>query len=240
LPGGLRGSLQTSWPIVEVERIPEGWQVTSARGERRTYETLVSTLPIHELVKVWKGAPAELSSMVARLRYNSLINVCIGLHEDRGYPWTALYVPDEKILFHRLSFPKAFSERCVPEGSFSLMAEITANEGDGVWELGDEEILRRTTEQLAQMELIDPASIIYRKVIRFSYGYPVYDLDYRTNVTAMRELVASTGLHLLGRFAQFDYINSDVCIERALDLAGRLGAAGVRDPGAPPAHAPSA
>jgi len=31
-------------------------------------------------------------------------------------------------------------------------------------------------------------------------------------------------LHLLGRFAQFDYINSDVCVERALALADKLRA----------------
>jgi protoporphyrinogen oxidase len=62
----------------------------------------------------------------------------------------------------------------------------------------------------------------YTKVVRFVYGYPVYDLDYRANVTAMRDSVAATGMHLLGRFAQFDYINSDVCIERAIELAATL------------------
>jgi len=41
-------------------------------------------------------------------------------------------------------------------------------------------------------------------------------------VTAMRNAVAATGLHLLGRFAQFDYINSDVCIERAVALSKLL------------------
>ena len=64
-----------------------------------------------------------------------------------------------------------------------------------------------------------------RKVVRFLYGYPVYDLDYRKNVTAMREAVAATGLRLLGRFAQFDYINSDECLRRAKALAERLNAA---------------
>jgi UDP-galactopyranose mutase len=38
----------------------------------------------------------------------------------------------------------------------------------------------------------------------------------------MRESVAATGMQLLGRFAQFDYINSDVCIERALELSATL------------------
>ena len=72
------------------------------------------------------------------------------------------------------------------------------------------------------MGLLDRKTIVYRKVVRFVYGYPVYDLDYRKNVTAMREAVAAAGLRLLGRFAQFDYINSDVCLERAIAMAGEL------------------
>ena len=58
--------------------------------------------------------------------------------------------------------------------------------------------------------------------MRFQYGYPVYDLDYRKNVTTVRESIAATGLRLLGRFAQFDYIDSDVCVERAVALSREL------------------
>ena len=81
---------------------------------------------------------------------------------------------------------------------------------------------------MEKIGFVDRSSIIYRRVVRFVYGYPVYDLDYRKNVTEMRASVAATGLHLLGRFAQFDYINSDVCIERALALASwrRVGSIG--------------
>jgi hypothetical protein len=38
-------------------------------------------------------------------------------------------------------------------------------------------------------------------------------------VKVLRDSVAATGLRLLGRFAQFDYINSDVCVERAIALS---------------------
>jgi len=219
----VRGLLRTNWRVAAVARDGKQWRVTSADGEERTYDTLVSTLPIHELLKVWTDAPEQVHRLVAPLRYNSLINILIGCNEDRGYPYTALYVPDPDLLFHRLSFPKAFSEHCVPAGSSSVMAEITTNEGrDGVWEMTDEQIIERTIAELARTGLVDPSTIVYSKAIRFQYGYPVYDLDYRANVTAMRNAVAATGLHLLGRFAQFDYINSDVCIERALALATNL------------------
>jgi protoporphyrinogen oxidase len=218
----VRGTIRSGWTVASVERDGTDWRVVSTTGEERRYREVVSTLPYHELLKVWKDAPPTAREMAPRLRYNSLINVLLGFEEDRGYPYTALYIPDPEIVFHRLSFPKMFSERCVPAGGSSMMAEITTNAGDGIWELSDEAIIDRVVGELTRMELIDPATITYRKAVRFLYGYPVYDLEYRQNVTAMREAVAQTGLHLLGRFAQFDYINSDVCIERALALANEL------------------
>jgi protoporphyrinogen oxidase len=218
----VRGDIRTSWPVASVEKTGERWRVVSASGEERSYKHLVSTLPIHELLKVWKDAPAAVHETLPPLRYNSLLNVLIGCRTDPGHDYTALYVPDMELLFHRLSFPKAFSEKCVPPGGSSIMAEITANEGDGIWELTDEALIERVVREVESIGFVDPASIVYKRVARFKYGYPVYDLDYRRNVTAMREAVAATGLRILGRFAQFDYINSDVCVERALALAAEL------------------
>jgi protoporphyrinogen oxidase len=218
----VRGDIHTSWPVASVARDGDGWRVVSSSGEERRYRELVSTLPMHELVKIWKDAPAAVHETLAPLRYNSLINVLIGNSSDPGHNYTALYVPDPELLFHRLSFPKAFSEQCVPPGGSSIMAEITANEGDGVWELTDDALLERVLGEVEGIGFVDRASIVYTRVVRFTYGYPVYDLDYRRNVTAMREAVAATGLRLLGRFAQFDYINSDVCVERALQMAAEL------------------
>lgn len=218
----VRGEIHTSWPVASIVRDGEEWRVTSDSGEERRYRTLVSTLPLHELLKVWPEAPAETRELATKLRYNSLINVILGCNVEAGHNYTALYVPDPEIVFHRLSFPQAFGEKCVPPGGSSIMAEITTNEGDGVWELSDEELIERAIADVERIGFVDRGTIVYRRVTRFLYGYPVYDLDYRKNVTAMRASVAATGLHLLGRFAQFDYINSDVCIERALALANEI------------------
>ena len=218
----VRGEIHRSWAVAGIARDGDGWRVTSASGEERHYRTLVSTLPLHELLKVWPEAPAETREVAKKLRYNSLVNICIGSSTDPGHNYTALYVPDPAIIFHRLSFPKAFGEKCVPPGGSSIMAEITTNEGDGIWEMSDEALIERAIADVEKIGFVDRSSIVYKRVVRFLYGYPVYDLDYRKNVTAMRASVAATGLHLLGRFAQFDYINSDVCIERALALAAEL------------------
>jgi protoporphyrinogen oxidase len=220
----VKGHIETGWEVASIRRddANEHWYVMSKSGEERLYHEIISTIPIHDLLEIWPEAPQAAREAAGKLRYNSLINVLLGFNEDRGLPYTAIYVPDPDLIFHRLSFPKAFSERCVPAGSSSLMAEITANEGDGVWEMSEDAVLDRTIADLAKTGLIDPATVSYRRVARFKYGYPVYDLDYRKNVTALRESVRGAGIHLLGRFAEFDYINSDVCVERAMALADTL------------------
>jgi protoporphyrinogen oxidase len=218
----VRGRITTSAPVQEVAHDRGKWMVRTANGEPRTYHTLVSTIPIHELLAAWRDAPQEAREAAAKLRYNSLINVLLGSSNDAGHPYTAVYIPDPAILFHRISFPQNFSERNVPHGGSSVMAEITTNEGDGVYEMNDDQILERTVAELENIGFVNPAKIVYRRVVRFIYGYPVYDLEYRRNVTVLRDAVAATGLRLLGRFAQFDYINSDVCVERALAMASEL------------------
>lgn len=218
----VRGDIRTNVAVTGVEKDGEGWRVETTDGAR-WYRTLINTIPIHELMKVWKDAPDDARSWLARLRYNSLVNVLIGCNSDPGHNYTALYVPDPQILFHRLSFPKAFGSECVPPGGSSIMAEITTNAGeDGVWEMDDETLTEKVIADIARIGFVDPQSIVYKRVARFLYGYPVYDLEYRKNVTEMRNAVARTGLRLLGRFAQFDYINSDVCVERALKMAEEL------------------
>lgn len=213
----VRGKITTSHQVKEISRAGKKWNV-----DGRTYDTLVSTLPIHELLTIWRDAPKEAHEAAGRLRYNSLINVLVGVQAEASHQYTAVYIPDPGIIFHRISFPQAFSPRNVPDGGSAIMAEVTANAGDGVWEMTDDQILERTIRELESVGFVDPAKVVYRRVVRFQYGYPVYDVDYTKNVTALRNAVQATGLRLLGRFAQFDYINSDVCVERALALAPEL------------------
>jgi len=223
------GAMHTSCAVTRIEGAAGAWLV-HAGGRVQRFERLVSTLPIHELSAVWPDFPAAARSALDKLSYNSLLCVLIGLNEDRGYPYTALYVPDPQIPFHRVSFPKNFSSECAPAGSSAMMAEITCAYDDEVWSRSDEDLAGETIEKLVQMGLATAESVSYTRVMRFKYGYPIYDHRYFEQTRQLRQAVAATGLELLGRFAEFEYINSDQCVERALALAHKLsGAQKARD-----------
>ncbi len=210
-----------NFAVDRVEKINDKWLVGGAAGIRE-FDRLICTIPIFHLVRCLDTIPGQVAQAVAGLRYNSLLAVMVGLDSDRLPDYTAVYSPDRTFLPNRIAFPGNFSSRNVPAGKSSLVAEITANRGDGVWEDSDEELADHVISGLAEMNLIDPAHVCFTKVMRSPYAYVVYDLDYLSNISAVRRYADELGITLCGRFAEFEYLNMDGCVERGLSLASRL------------------
>src|SRR5579871_1824479 len=224
LPRALAKRVHKFVPDFSVGRVwkeRDQWCVTNGRTTRR-YDRIVSTIPIQELAQMLSGTPADIQASVNALRYNSLVTVAVGLDTARLPDYTAIYVPDPEMRFHRLSFPAVFSPNNAPAGKSIIEAEITTNPGDGTHELSDEAILEDVIGDLESMELIKRSEVCYSRVLRSKYGYVVQDDNYRKHLKRAKEYFEGVGLPLCGRVAEFEYINMDVCIDRARKLAARL------------------
>src|SRR5262249_12665934 len=116
------------------------WCVSDGKHTRR-YDRLAATIPIQELARAVGGVPDAIIEAVDSLRYNTLITVAIGLSTAKLPDFTAIYVPDPEIRFHRLSFPAVFSPHNAPAGQSIIQAEITTNPGDGTHEMSDYELV---------------------------------------------------------------------------------------------------
>lgn len=82
----------------------------------------------------------------------------------------------------------------------------------------DAELIGQVTETLEKMKIIKKSQIIWSRVYRQPFAYVVYDLGYQENIRVIREFCASIGIPLLGRFAQFEYLNMDGCIRSVMDF----------------------
>ena len=187
---------------------------------------MVSTIPIQELAYALVDTPKEIRAAVDSLRYNSLMTIAVGLDSARLPDYTAIYVPDPEVRFHRLSFPAVFSPHNAPAGKSIIEAEITTNAGDGTHEMSDEEVLADVIGDLEGMQLLRKSEVCYAKVLRTKYGYVVQDDNYRKHLNKAKAYFEGIGIPLCGRVAEFEYINMDVCIDRARKLAARLIEAG--------------
>jgi UDP-galactopyranose mutase len=104
------------------------------------------------------------------------------------------------------------------------VAETTTRPGDAVDRLSDDDFLDLVIGDLDRVGIIRKGDVILRDTRRIGYAYPVYDRDHGKNTAILRRWFESLGIDQLGRFAEFDYINSDECIHRAMKLAERLKA----------------
>ncbi|HSH61114.1 MAG TPA: FAD-dependent oxidoreductase [Acidimicrobiales bacterium] len=211
-----------------VERVGDEWEVSNGEEAHR-FDRLVVSFPIHEAIKCFVDVPEEVQRAVEGLRYNSMRVVLVGVGNETLMDKSAVYIPDPSVVTHRVCFMGFFSDRLVPAGASSLIAEVTTNPGDGIHELSDEELTARVIGDLDRIGILQASDVVVTDVARLTYAYPVYTLDYRQNRAIVHQYFTDQGIDLCGRFAEFDYINSDECLNRAMALADRLNAGQASD-----------
>jgi len=212
-----------NFKVQKVWRDGRHWQVSDGRGAKR-FDRIVSTIPVEELLEALPDVPAAIREGVRGLRYNSLTVVMLGVETAEPLPYTALYVPDPDLPFHRLSFPLNFTDEGAPPGHMAVAAEITTNPGDGFHELGDEEVAKRVIDGLGRMELVKPGQVRFCRVRRTKYAYVVRTFGYREKLSAALAYLNGLGIVSVGRNAEFEYINMDEAVRRALAAVERLDA----------------
>ena len=213
--------IETAFAVRHIRKTAGGWAVSDGKRER-LYDRIVSTLPIVEMSDIVEGTPADVKECAGRLRYNSLMTVTVGIASGHPSDYTAVYVPDPAVVFHRLSFPAVFSPNNAPAGRWLIQAEITGMPGDGTWDLDDAAILERVVSGIESMGLARRSEICYSKVLRAKYGYVVHDFGYRDSLERARNHFEGLGIVLCGRNAEFEYINMDQCVEHAIRAAARI------------------
>jgi len=211
----------TGFRASKVWREGNAWQVSDGRTTK-TYDKLVSTIPVQSLIAALPDVPDDVVDAVQALKFNSLSLIMIGARTDSPPPYTAIYVPETKYLFHRLSFPLNFTDNGAPDGRFAVAAEVTTNAGDGVHEMSDAELTDRVIAGLADMNLLDPGAVEFQEVHREEYAYVVRTFDYSKNLNLALAYLNDLGIVSVGRNAEFEYINMDEATRRALETAKSL------------------
>lgn len=211
------------YDIKSVRKLPDGrWEITDGRSPM-VFDELVSTIPVHELIKVAKfPIPARVRQAVRNLIVNPMYVISLGIRGVDAEQMTAIYFPEEDFLVNRISYPATFSSANAPAGHHSIQAEITCRANSKEWRMSDAEILEHTIAGLEKRGLLKRDTVVLTDVKRSKYSYVVYDSDYEKNVAIIRDWFPRQGIHLVGRFSFFEYINVDGAVARAMEAAGRI------------------
>lgn len=216
-----KSDLRHSVEIQKIFKSDGKWVVATNCGEFVS-DKLVNCMPIHELFK-YIEAPAEVRSTLKELKYNSIHIAMLQLKKDKIGDHFALYFADKDTIFHRLSKLNFLGEEyCLPNGGSTLMAEITFRPGSYLASLSQEEVQHKVAQDLEKLNLIERSDIISQEIRTSKYAYVIYDLQHRSNTDFVLNYLQEQGIYSCGRFAEFEYMNSDKVVEQSQKLAARL------------------
>ena len=214
--------IKTRFRVTSITKSGEIWQISNG-DERIVADQCICTMPLQHLLPCLEGVPREVKNAAYALKYNSLVCVNIGIKGSiPRISW--IYVPDPAVgRTNRISFPSGYSRRVAPDGCSAILAEITHQRGDDVDELTDNELISEVVDMLQSMLILHKDQIVYTSVERQPFAYVVYDLDYQKNIAIVKEYFKEVGIQLVGRFAQFEYLNMDGCIRSVMDFIATMG-----------------
>jgi protoporphyrinogen oxidase len=209
--------------VKKIEKLENVFYVITNMGDYE-FENLISTIPIQELHTILNiKTPPEIQSSLSKLITHSLILVSLGIKGEDPNKYTAIYLPEDHFTVNRISFPSTFSSLNAPDGHYSIQAEITCRPNSTFCNAYNDWLLDLVKAELRACKILSSTSdIVVADVRRRSPSYVVCDTNYYKNVWNVRNWFQSIGIHLLGRFSYFEYINIDAAVLRAEILAEQL------------------
>jgi protoporphyrinogen oxidase len=213
----VRHSIRTGFRVTSLQRTANGWLIGNGT-ETISADRVICTIPIQHLVPCLLHVPQAVEDACRALVFNSLICVNIGIRGSLpAISW--MYIPDKDLgKTNRLSFPSNFSCNIAPDGCSAILAEITHQPGDEMGSIPDNELIDEVLRMLSEMKICTPDQVLFSSVERQPFAYVVYDLDYQKNIAVIKDYCRLQEIPLVGRFAQFEYLNMDGCIRSVMDF----------------------
>jgi len=208
-------SIRTSMRCVDVDG--QRHTVRFHNGELFEYTTLISTIPLPQLISILKNIPDRIRRLASGLRANRVLTINLGIARESISAAHWIYVPEPEFEFHRISFPMNFSKTLGPKGTSSIMAEISESEVKPIEHRG---LVERTVAQLIRMGILNRSdTILCSGVTSIDPAYVIYGLDHEARVMEIQHFLLSQDIISCGRFGAWKYLNMDHAI-----LSGKCAA----------------
>lgn len=192
-------------------------------GRTLGFESLISTMPLPRLVEACGDeAPPEVRQAAAALRHVSVRCVNLGIELPAGRDkltdkhW--IYYPGDTV-FHRIFVQGNASPHCNPPGGFGLTCEITHSPAKPL-PCDGQALIDRVVADCRRVGILGAHdSVRCANQVDMPCAYVVYDHARAANVQRIRDWLAGFGIVLAGRYAEWEYYNSDHAF-----IAGRKAA----------------
>lgn len=203
---------------------PIGKKIIFSSGKTEHYRTLISTMPLDQLLPMISPcATATLDTVARKLLCTTVLSVNLGLaaHVPDAH-WT--YFPEHQFPFYRVGFWHNVSQALVRPGHAALFAEIAFKRGSDVC---IEERSATATAALAKQFGFSQSDIVMHKNLILDHAYVIYDRWRELHLDAILKRLRSMSIYSVGRYGAWKYASMQEAVLDGKDassaVCGELG-----------------
>ena len=190
-------------------------------GSEVAYDTLISSLPLDELLQCIRPIQKEIKDVSSSLRYVSIININLGVNREglSDYHW--VYFPESSYPFYRVGFLSNLSSHMAPKGTSALSVEISylPSMPSSLLETIQKETL---TALVSSGILRSDDRILVQKIIHIKHAYVIYDRFRSEHLPRIIQFLRSNQIYPLGRYGRWEYSTMEDAILQGKEAAEML------------------
>ena len=187
-------------------------QIRLSNGQSIEYATVVSTLPLPELVDRVLDAPPEARAARGKLRWVKWRYLDLATTTSPRLAEHWVYVPEPEIPFFRVGIYSNALSAMAPAGGGSLYVELADRDNPPEYE--------RIYAELARMGAITgPDDVLFAHCRDIEYAYVVFDEAYSEVTSTLHGWLDQVGIRSCGRYGAWVYNSMEDSILAGMEAA---------------------
>jgi protoporphyrinogen oxidase len=189
---------------------PKGKLLHFANGKVEPYESLVSSIPLPEIVPMIDGAPSDVVAAAERLTCSEAVIVCLGIDRPDLVDAHWSYFYDRDVFFTRLSTPHLQSPHNVPPGCGSLQAECYYSRKYRPLDRSPDDCIEPVIRDLLRTGVLrESDKILFKQAMHIPYANVIFDLESTPATQTVHGYLDDIGISYCGRYGDWAYIWTD-------------------------------
>ena len=188
------------------------YTVEIMNGMKFKAKYILSSMPLAHLPHTVEPLPKNTVLEAGKsLKFRDFLSVALVIDEKDAFPDNWIYIHDPKVKVGRVQNYGSWSPYLVKQGKTCLGLEYFVNIGDDLWSMDDDKLIDLAIQELRKLSLIKTSSSLEGYVVRMPKAYPVYDLNYSSNINQIEKWLSSehSNIYPIGRNGMHRYNNQD-------------------------------
>jgi protoporphyrinogen oxidase len=189
---------------------PQQQTLHFANGVVDTYDRLISSVPLPDLIPTIAGTPTDVLVAAQKLACSTAVIINLGVNRPDllDAHWTYFY--DRDVCFARVSTPYRQSPHNVPAGAGSLQVEVYFSKKYRPLDRAPEEWIQPAIDDLTRCGILrEDDEFLFKNVLLVPYANVIFDLERADALAIVHGYLDDLGIAYCGRYGEWAYIWTD-------------------------------